>query len=204
MQFKDAKKLSQASKPSEWSLPPGQFVTDKLPALTYGHTPEINLDQWELHISGLVENELKYTWHEFLKLPTQIIKAPFHCVTKWSRLNNCWEGPLFTEIAKLVKPKSEAKFVIIHCFAEYHTNIALEVLMNGSALLAHKLDNNPLSIEHGWPLRLVVPERYGWKSAKWIKGLEFVAEDRPGFWETRGYHNDGDPWKEQRFWPELD
>ena len=203
MIFKKPGQIKRAPAQEETSAPPGQFVTEKFPVLTYGPTPKIDLKEWRLHIVGLVEKEIEFTWEEFLRLPWSVVEAPFHCVTQWSRLKNAWEGLLFTDLVKLVKPKAETRFVIAHCYGGYSTNLPLEALMDGTSLLAHKHDSEPLTPEHGWPLRLVVPQRYGWKSAKWLLALEFAAEDRPGFWEVRGYHNDANPWKEERFWPEL-
>ena len=184
-------------------MPPGQFVTDKFPVLTFGDTPQIDLEKWRLRIFGLVETEVELTWKEFEDIPKTVVEAPFHCVTQWSRLGNTWEGLPFTELASLVKPKPEANFVMVHCYGDYSANLPLYVLMDGLSLLAHKHDGTLLTPQHGWPLRLVVPQRYGWKSAKWVHAIEFMATDRPGFWEARGYHNNGDYWKEERFWPEL-
>jgi DMSO/TMAO reductase YedYZ molybdopterin-dependent catalytic subunit len=120
-------------------------------------------------------------------------------VTRWSLFDNRWEGVSFKEVMKLVKPKPEAKFVMIHADVDYTTNLPLEVLLDDDVLFAYRRNGEYLALEHGWPLRLVVPKRYFWKSAKWVRGLEFIAEDKPGFWESRGYHNEGDPWKEERF-----
>jgi len=189
--------------PPKKDVPPGQFLTEKFPVLTYGPAQKIDLKEWRLRAFGLVDNEIELNWEEFSELPWSTVEAPFHCVTQWSKMENTWEGLLFTDLAAIVKPKDEAKFVIAHCYGDYTTNLPLEVLMDGMSLLAHKHDGEPLATEHGGPLRLVVPQRYGWKSAKWLRGIEFIAEDRPGFWEVRGYHNNGDFWKEERFWPEL-
>ncbi len=201
MLFKRRDKVKKA--PQRENVPPGQFVTEKLPVLTYGPTPKIELSQWRLRVFGLVEKELDLNWEEFAQLPSTSVEAPFHCVTQWSRLENTWEGLLFTDLAEMVTPKPEAAFVMAHCYGDYSANLPLEVLMDGMSLLAHKHDGQPLTADHGGPLRLVAPQRYGWKSAKWLRAIEFIAEDRPGFWETRGYHNNGDYWKEERFWPEL-
>ena len=201
MLFKRLNRVKKA--PVQEDVPPGQFVTNKLPVLTYGPTPRVDLKEWRLQVSGLVERSLDLSWDEFKALPWTEVEAPFHCVTQWSRMENTWEGLLFTSLASIVKPKPEAKFVIARCYGDYSTNLPLEILMDGMSLLAHKHDGEPLTPEHGGPLRLVAPQRYGWKSAKWLRGLEFSAQDHPGFWEVRGYHNDGDPWKEERFWPEL-
>ena len=184
-------------------VPPGQFVSRKFPVLTYGSNPQVDLDRWRLRVFGLVEEELEFDWDQFEELPWSRVEADFHCVTQWSALDNAWEGVLFSELVSRAKPKPEAKFVMAHCYGDYTTNLSLEAVMESAGILAHKRDGEELSPDHGWPLRLVVPGRYGWKSAKWLNGIEFMAEDRPGFWELRGYNNNADPWKEERFWPEL-
>ena len=183
-------------------VPPGQFLSNKFPVLTYGSTPKVSLDTWKFRVFGLVEQEVELTWDQFTKLTWTTVTADFHCVTQWSSLDNTWEGVTFPELMALAQPKPEAKFVMAHCFGGYTTNLPLEVAME-EGLLAHKQDGEPLGEGHGWPLRLIIPSRYGWKSAKWLNGIELIAEDAPGFWEQRGYNNNADPWKEERFWPEL-
>ena len=183
--------------------PPGQFVTEKFPVLTFGPTPRIDLSTWQFKIFGLVEEEITLDWEEFNALPQVTLDAEFHCVTQWSKLQNTWEGILFNDLMKLVKPKPEARYVMAHCYGGYTTNVALDVLEDDDVLFAHSHDGARLTPEHGGPMRLVVPKRYGWKSAKWVNGIEFMAEDEPGFWEVRGYHMEGDPWKEERFWSSL-
>ena len=183
--------------------PPGQFVTDKFPVLTFGPTPRISLDDWQFKISGLVDEEVTLDWKQFNDLPQMTLDAEFHCVTQWSKLQNTWQGILFTDVMKLVTPKPEAKYVMAHCYGGYTTNVALDVLLDDDVMFAHSHDGAPLTPQHGGPMRLVVPKRYGWKSAKWVNGIEFMAEDEPGFWEMRGYHMEGDPWKEERFWSSL-
>ncbi len=185
------------------NVPPGQFVTEKFPVLTYGSTPRIDLKEWRFRIFGLVEEDVTLDWEQFTALGKATVEAPFHCVTQWSRLQNSWEGVPFREVMKLVRPKPEARYVMVHCYGGYTTNLALDVVQDDDVLFAYKHDGAPLSPEHGGPLRLVVPKRYGWKSAKWANGLEFMAQDAPGFWEARGYHMNGDPLKEERFWDEL-
>ena len=180
-------------------VPPGQITVDKFPVLTAGSTPQVDLATWTLQFSGLVENALEFTHQEFLELPTKKITADFHCVTAWSRLRNVWEGVGFKDLMDDVGPKPEAKYVMVLCYGGYTTNLPLEVLLDPDTLLAFRHDGQDLTPEHGWPLRLVVPKRYGWKSAKWVREFEFMDEDEPGFWEIRGYHNDGDPWQEERF-----
>lgn len=184
-------------------VPPGQFVTEKFPVLTYGSTPRIDLKEWRFRIFGLVEEEVTLDWEQFTGLGKVTVEAPFHCVTQWSRLHNTWEGVPFKEVMKLVRLKPEARYVMVHCYGGYTTNLALDVVQDDDVLFAYKHDGAPLSPEHGGPVRLVVPKRYGWKSAKWANGLEFMGEDAPGFWEARGYHMNGDPLKEERFWDEL-
>lgn len=183
--------------------PPGQFVTEKFPVLTFGPTPRIDLSTWRFRVFGLVEEEITLDWEQFNALPQVALDAEFHCVTQWSKLQNTWEGILFNDLMKLVKPKAEARYVMAHCYGGYTTNVALDVLEDNDVLFAHSHDGAPLTPEHGGPMRLVVPKRYGWKSAKWVNGIEFMAEDAPGFWEVRGYHMEGDPWKEERFWSSL-
>ena len=183
--------------------PPGQYVTEKFPVLTFGPTPKIDLDTWRFRMFGLVEDEVVLDWKQFTSLDKATVDAEFHCVTQWSRLENTWEGVLFTEVMKLVRPRPEAKFAMAHCYGGYTANLALEALTDDDVLFAYRHDGDPLAPEHGGPLRLVVPKRYGWKSAKWVSGLELMAEDAAGFWEARGYHMNGDPLKEERFWDEL-
>ena len=180
--------------------PPGQFVTEKFPVLTFGPTPRIPTADWRFKVFGLVEEKLNLDWEQFNDLPQVTLDAEFHCVTQWSKLQNTWQGILFTDLIKLITPKPEARYVMAHCYGGYTANVALDVLLDDDVLFAHSHDGRPLSPEHGGPMRLVVPKRYGWKSAKWVNGLEFMAQDAPGFWEVRGYHMEGDPWKEERFW----
>ena len=187
----------------ERDVPAGQFVTEKFPVLSFGPTPKVDLNTWEFKVWGLVDEEFSLSWEQFMDLERVTIDAEFHCVTQWSKLENTWEGVLFTEVMKLVKPKPEAKYVMAHCIGGYSTNVALDVLDDDDVLFAYNHDGETLSPDHGGPLRLVVPKRYGWKSAKWVNGLEFMKEDAPGFWEIRGYHMNGDPWKEERFWSDL-
>lgn len=184
-------------------VPPGQFVTAKFPVLTYGATPRIDLDAWRFRVFGLVDNEITLGWDEFVNLPKIRLDAEFHCVTQWSKLQNTWEGVPFSAVMSLISPKPNATHVMAHCYGGYSTNLALDVINDDDVLFAYAHDGEPLAEAHGGPLRLVVPKRYGWKSAKWVNGLEFMPEDKPGFWEVRGYHMEGDPWKEQRFWDEL-
>ena len=180
--------------------PPGQFVTEKFPVLTFGPTPRVPTAEWRFRVFGLVAEELTLDWEQFNGLPQVTLDAEFHCVTQWSKLQNTWQGILFTDLMKIINPNPEARYVMAHCYGGYTANVALDVLLDDDVLFAHSHDGKPLTPEHGGPMRLVVPKRYGWKSAKWVNGLEFMAQDAPGFWEMRGYHMEGDPWKEERFW----
>jgi len=174
-------------------------VTEKFPVLHYGNVPRFDRQTWDFKVFGLVEEPVTLSYDELLKLPATRIVADIHCVTGWSKLDTVWEGVLFQEIIELVEMKSQAEFVMVHCDHDYTTNVPLEVLMDHDVLLAYGYDDAPLTPEHGYPLRLVVPQRYFWKSAKWVRGVELMAQDRLGFWEVRGYHNDADPWKEERY-----
>ena len=184
-------------------VPPGQYVTKKFPVLSFGPTPRIDLDTWRFRLFGLVEEEVSLDWKQLTALDKVTVDAAFHCVTQWSRLENTWEGVAFSEVMKLVKPKPEARYVMVHCYGGYTSNLPLDALMDDDVLFAYRHDGEPLAPEHGGPLRLVVPKRYGWKSAKWVNALELMAEDAPGFWEVRGYNMNADPWREERFWDEL-
>lgn len=183
-------------------VPPGQFLSNKFPVLTYGSSPEVDIATWKIRVFGLVEQEIELDWQQFADLDWVSVTADFHCVTQWSSLDNTWEGVLFSTLMAAAKPKPEAQFVMAHCFGNYSTNLPMEVAMS-EGILAHKQNGEELGKDHGWPLRLIVPSRYAWKSAKWVNGIELLAEDAPGFWEQRGYNNNADPWKEERFWPEL-
>ncbi len=179
--------------------PPGQTLTRDFPILTYGGVPFIELDKWTFRVFGLVEEEKVWTWFELMALPQVELESDFHCVTTWSKLDNRWKGVHIREILSRIRQRPEAKYVMAKSYGGYETNIPLSVLDDDDVLLAHSHNGEALSKEHGGPLRLVVPKRYAWKSAKWIASLEFMAQDRPGFWERYGYHNNGEPWKEERF-----
>jgi DMSO/TMAO reductase YedYZ molybdopterin-dependent catalytic subunit len=179
--------------------PPGQYVTGKFPVLTFGPTPAIDIARWRFRVFGLVEREVTLDWTQFTGMERTTVDAGFHCVTQWSRLENTWEGVAFSDVMKLVAPRPEAGFVMVHCYGGYTTNVALDALLDTDVLFACRHDGAPLEAAHGGPMRLVVPKRYGWKSAKWVNGIELMGGDEPGFWEVRGYHMEGDPWKEQRF-----
>jgi DMSO/TMAO reductase YedYZ molybdopterin-dependent catalytic subunit len=180
-------------------LPPGQYVTEKWPVLHYGSVPKFDRQSWDFKVWGLIENPLRFTYDEFLQLPRKVVKADVHCVTRWSMFDSEWEGIPFREILQRAGPKPEARFVLAHCENNFTANVPLEDLDRDDALLAFRRNGEDITPEHGWPLRLFVPHLYFWKSAKWLRGLEFLAEDRPGFWEQYGYHMRGDPWKEERY-----
>jgi DMSO/TMAO reductase YedYZ molybdopterin-dependent catalytic subunit len=180
-------------------VPPGQRLTDKFPVLHYGSIPGFDQDVWDLKVFGLVEEPLTLSYDQFVALPTTRIVADIHCVTTWSKLDTIWEGVLFREFIESAQVKPEARFVMVHCESGYTTSLPLEIVMDDDVLLAYRYDDLPLTPEHGYPLRLVVPKKYFWKSAKWVRGLELMAQDRLGFWEVRGYHNGADPWKEERY-----
>lgn len=181
-------------------VPPGQFLTEKFPVLHYGSEPVYaNLDRWDFRVFGLVKEPLRLTWQELLQLPKQVQTVDIHCVTRWSKLDTTWGGTPWREFVKLVQIKPEATHVMAHCEYGFTANLDLEVLDDDDTMLAYEYDNQPLTPEHGYPLRLLVPKKYFWKSAKWLRGIEFMAGDKPGFWERNGYHMDGDPWREERF-----
>lgn len=181
-------------------IPPGQVLTQKWPVLHYGSVPRIDLAKWTLRIHGLVENPVEWNWEQFKSLPTVERTNDIHCVTRWSKLDNHWEGVPISEVLSIVKPKPEAKFVIAHAEHNFTSNLPIEALEDPDVMLAFRHDGENLSPDHGFPVRLVVPKKYFWKSAKWLTGLEFRAADKLGFWEELGYHNDADPWREQRYW----
>jgi DMSO/TMAO reductase YedYZ molybdopterin-dependent catalytic subunit len=180
-------------------VPPGQKTVQNWPVLTYGGVPRIDLREWTFSVGGLVEEERTFAWEEFTSLPQVTIISDIHCVTHWSHLDNRWEGVPTREVVRLARPRPEARFVMVHCHGGYATNLRLDDLLNDDALFALKHGGQPLTPEHGGPLRLVVPKLYFWKSAKWVRGLVFMDRERPGFWETHGYHIRGDPWKEERY-----
>ena len=180
-------------------IPPGQYVTDKWPVLTYGDTPELEPEEWTFEITGLVKEKRIFSWRDFQALPRVGVTADFHCVTRFSTLDNGWEGVPTRELLRHVEVDPEASHVLVHCFGGYTTNLPLEDFLSERALLADRHNGRPLPVDHGGPVRLVVPHLYAWKSAKWVSGVELLPEDRRGFWEENGYHTYGDPWTEQRF-----
>jgi DMSO/TMAO reductase YedYZ molybdopterin-dependent catalytic subunit len=180
-------------------LPPGQTLTDKWPVLHHGSVHKIKPEEWDFHIHGLVEKERNLTYKEFTALPVVEVFSDIHCVTTWSRYNNTWEGVSTTSIKDLVAIKDEAMYVMVEGAGGFTTNLSLEDFFQEDVLFALKHDGKPITADHGGPVRLVVPRLYFWKSAKWVTGLRFMAEDEPGFWESNGYHMHGDPWTEERY-----
>ena len=179
-------------------VPPGQYVTDDFPVLSAGPTPHTSLDDWDLTITGEVEALRRWSWDEFRALPSEPVTVDIHCVTKWSKLDSQWEGVSLDTLLDGVD--TTAEYVVAFCDGGYTTNLPLEDLTEGKAWIAFAFDGEPLDPEHGGPARLLVPHLYFWKSAKWVRGLRLAATDEPGFWEQNGYHNYGDPWKEERYW----
>jgi DMSO/TMAO reductase YedYZ molybdopterin-dependent catalytic subunit len=180
-------------------LPPGQYLTQKWPVLSYERTPKFPAN-WQLNITGEVENPLALSWEAFLALPRTTLTSDFHCVTTWSRYDNTWEGVHIREILKLARPLPTARYVTAHSWTGYTTNLPFESLDDDDVMIVLKHDGQDLEPDHGGPVRLLVPRLYAYKSAKWLNGLEFMANDRPGFWEQRGYHNRANPWEEERYW----
>lgn len=180
-------------------IPPGQKQVHDFPVLDLGLEPEVSPSNWTLHLFGLVENEQEVGWTTFNVLPQIDLTCDFHCVTRWSQLDMNWRGVPAREIVLRARPLDTAGFVTLHAADEYTTNLPLGALLDAHVILAHSVFGKPLAPAHGGPVRLVVPGRYAWKSAKWLTGIEFHDMNRPGFWELRGYHNDADPWQEQRF-----
>jgi DMSO/TMAO reductase YedYZ molybdopterin-dependent catalytic subunit len=180
-------------------LPPGQYLTEKWPVLHAGSVPDADLATWDFAVTGEVESPLTLTWDELTALPATDVTADIHCVTRWSRFDVTFRGVHWRELAARVSPKPTASFVIAHAEHDFTTNLPLETLELDDSLIAYEADGEPLTPDHGWPLRLVVPTRYFWKSAKWLRGLELRSTDQPGFWERYGYHNDADPFAEERY-----
>jgi DMSO/TMAO reductase YedYZ molybdopterin-dependent catalytic subunit len=179
-------------------VPPGQYVVDDFPVLSAGPTPRTPLEQWTFAIDGEVEAAVSWRWDELLALPAETFTVDIHCVTKWSKLDTGWTGVPVDTLLEGVK--TESRHVTAWCDGGYTTNLPLEDVTGGRAWVAYSFDGEPLPPEHGGPARLLVPHLYFWKSAKWVRGLTLTASDEPGFWEMAGYHNRGDPWKEQRYW----
>lgn len=184
-------------------VPPGQSRTRKWPVLHYAYVPDIQHENWRFDVFGLVDRTLRFTWAEFQKLPRVKVFADFHCVTRWSRLGNLWEGVSIKELLVRAGVQSTAKFAVAHAYdSGWTTNLPFADLDQPDVLLADTHDGEPITADHGGPVRLIVPSLYAWKSAKWIRGLELVAHDQPGYWEQCGYHNHGDPWVQSRQYPD--
>jgi DMSO/TMAO reductase YedYZ molybdopterin-dependent catalytic subunit len=189
----------RTARPESERLPPGQHLVRDWPVLDLGEHPEISHDDWRLAIDGAVEHPTVLTWKEFLNQPQTKSVSDIHCVTTWSRYDNHWTGVATRDLIEAVAPKPEARFVVLHSYDDYTTNLTLEDFASPDALLACSWEGAPLTREHGGPVRLIVPHLYFWKSAKWLQRIELSARDEPGLWEVNGYHNRGDPWHEQRY-----
>lgn len=195
----DERKKLEKKMLAEGRLPPGQALTLKWPVLHYGGIPRFDPARWDFQVRGLVEAPLRFTWAEFNALPRSRGTSDFHCVTRWSRFDNQWEGVAFRELLDRVKLGPRAGYVLVLAEQGFTANVPLVDLDRDNVLFATHHDGAPLTAEHGYPLRLIVPHLYAWKSVKWVRGIEFLDHDVPGFWEQNGYHMYGDPWKEQRF-----
>ena len=179
-------------------VPPGQYVTQDFPVLSAGPTPRTLMDKWDFQVRGAVGRPRRWSWEEFRALPRQEVAADIHCVTKWSKLGTRWSGVAVDLL--LADADTQGAFVSAFCDGGYTANLPLADLLGGKAWVVDRFEGADLAPEHGGPARLLVPHRYFWKSAKWVRGLELTQQDRPGFWEQAGYHNEGDPWREQRYW----
>lgn len=180
-------------------LPPGQREVKNWPVLDLGVRPEIATAEWRLRVDGLVAAPVVWDWDTFLAQPQVTLVSDIHCVTGWSRFDNAWTGVHVAHLLDIVRPKAEARHCVFHSHDGYTANVGTDRFADADVLLAHAWDGAPLESAHGGPVRAVIPKRYFWKSAKWIKRIEFRRDDAPGFWELRGYHNEGDPWTEQRY-----
>jgi DMSO/TMAO reductase YedYZ molybdopterin-dependent catalytic subunit len=180
-------------------IPPGQYRTEKFPVLHYGSVPHTDLATWDFRVWGEVDSPFTLTWDEFKKLPRKTVGTDIHCVTRWSKLDTTWEGVPIQTILERAAVRPAATHVVSHAEQGYTANLPLSVLDDDDVLLADTFDGKPLELEHGYPLRLLVPKKYFWKSSKWIRGLEFLDHDQLGFWERYGYNNSADPWLEERF-----
>ncbi len=180
-------------------LPPGQYLTEKWPVLNAGRVPVVEASAYRFEVRGLVERPTTWTLDELRALPVTEVTVDIHCVTRWSRFDMPWRGVSFRTLADVVRPLPDARFAVAHAFQGYTTNLPLEALHDDDVLIAWEADGAALTPEHGYPVRLMVPKRYFWKSAKWLQTIELTADDRPGFWEGYGYHNDADPFREERY-----
>jgi DMSO/TMAO reductase YedYZ molybdopterin-dependent catalytic subunit len=183
---------------TEENLPPGQYLTQDFPVLSAGPTPRVDLDRWEFVISTESGQRHTWSWPDLMALESQTPTVDIHCVTKWSKLHTAWKGVSIDTLMENVE--SAADYLVAHSYGGYTTNLPMEDVLNGQAWIVYEFDGEPLAPEHGGPARLLVPHLYFWKSAKWVKEIQLTLEDEPGFWESVGYHNYGDPWREQRYW----
>jgi DMSO/TMAO reductase YedYZ molybdopterin-dependent catalytic subunit len=190
--------FQKPTSPESDRVPPGQYLAKGFPVLTYGSTPHINTDTWQLRVWGKA-SEKTFSWADFMAMPQSNFTADFHCVTRWSKLDVQWTGVKVTDFIELVEVDTSAVHIMEHCYGGYTTNIPLEDFLRPENFFAHTLFGEPLPAEHGGPMRLVVPHLYAWKSAKWINGLEFLDREELGFWEVNGYHRRGEPWAEERY-----
>ena len=184
---------------SDPRVPPGQHLVNNWPVLDLGIKPEVPLEDWELHVDGEVEHPVRWTWEQYLAQPIVHLTSDFHCVTSWSRLDNEWDGISFQHVLTIVQPRPSAKFVLFESYDEYTTNLPVSVCDDDDVILAYQWKHQPLSTEHGGPVRVIVPKRYAWKGAKWIKRISFLSHDQKGFWEVRGYSNTALPWDNDRY-----
>lgn len=183
---------------TETKLPPGQYLTKDFPVLSAGPTPHISLDKWEFSVTNEKGASKQWDWKSFRALASEEITVDIHCVTRWSKLGTTWEGVAIDTLLEGIE--TSAGFVMAHSYGDYTTNVPLADLRDGKAWIAFKYDGKDLAPEHGGPARLLIPHLYFWKSAKWVRGISLMANDQPGFWESLGYNNYGDPWREQRYW----
>ncbi len=191
--------LNDHDRQSRPRVPPGQYVTEKFPVLTYGRTPRITREDWRFEVSGETDHPMIWDWDAFVGLGSVVYTADFHCVTTWSRLDNTWTGVPASEVIRVAPPGPAATHVMVHCHGGYTTNLPVEDFSHPEVAFAYLHDGKELTADHGYPIRLIVPYRYAWKSAKWVRGIEYMAGDRRGFWENYGYHNNADPWAEERY-----
>jgi DMSO/TMAO reductase YedYZ molybdopterin-dependent catalytic subunit len=180
-------------------VPPGQVIATRWPVLHQGEIPPFDPETWDFHVLGLVDSELRLTWDQWQTLPTSVIDGDLHCVTRWSSLGHTWSGVSSRYLHDFARVRPSARFVVLHGEGGYTANLSLADFLDRRVVIATHHDGEPLTPEHGAPLRAVIPDRYAWKSVKWLRGVEFLAEDRPGYWESFGYSNSADPWREERF-----
>ncbi|HLO75134.1 MAG TPA: sulfite oxidase-like oxidoreductase [Magnetospirillum sp.] len=185
--------------PAQRRLPPGQRLTEDWPVLDLGISPNLSTADWSLTVGGAVEAPLKWTWDQFLAQPQTELVTDIHCVTTWSRYDNAWKGVSARHLLQQVRPRAGAEFLMFRSYDGYTTNVPLHRFADDDVLLAHSWQGQPLSRDHGGPVRVVIPKLYFWKSAKWLRAITFMDKDSPGYWEMRGYHDEGDPWKEERY-----